>query len=496
MTLIMETPRFAWREFLRRYVLALLRAALAVVCLTTVSLGIAVWPVFTLYAAVVSVVVVLAVRAPAFGFLLALAVFATEGWVKAYLVRGGSPLPLSTVTLGAGVVDLAFIVGALGLIVSDRGSELRRVWHRFSLVGRVSATLIAAWLVASAIQVFESDRLVRGLGGFRLTQGYLLAVPAGLLLAAAANRRRVIMPLFLLTLSLVSGYAALRTIIGPSAVEHAFASSRPGVTQYGHAFRAVGSFSGAVGLASFLVPASVFAFTLAVASRQYRVWGAVLFSLALVGIVGSYARAALIALAVSALFAFVLSLSIASLSRRNKVVAVIATSVALCVGIAGTIIASEASPQTRTRLAAFVHPLRDKSFRIRLTTWERSLRVVVHHPLGTGLGTVGHASSLEGGHVVTTDDNYLKVLQEQGILVGALFVFGVLGICASLSGAIRPQSQSTRALGAAALAGFVSLLVLSLFGEYLEQPGKVLAWTLLGFAAWQAYAEPLQPENG
>jgi hypothetical protein len=486
----METPRFAWREFLRRYVLASFRATLVAIGLASVSVGIAVWPAFTVCAAAVSAVVVLAVRAPAYGFLLALAVFSAEGWVKAYLARGGSPLPLSGVTLGAGVIDLAFIAGALGLIVADHGNELRRVWHRFNRVGRVSATLTAVWLIASAIQIFQSGRLVHGLDGFRLTQGYLLAVPAGLLLAAAAHRRRLVMPLLLLTLSLVSGYAALRTIIGPSAVERAFALSRPGVTQYGNAFRAVGSFSGAVGLASFLVPTGVFGFTLAVASRHYRVWGAVVFSLALVGIVGSYARAALIALAVGALVALVLSLSVSSLSRRSRVIAVVATSVALGVGVASTIVASEASPQTRTRMAAFVHPLRDKSLQIRLSTWKRSLRAVIHHPLGTGLGTVGSASSLEGGATVTTDNNYLKVLQEQGILVGALFVFGLLGICASLSSVIRRQTQSTRVLGAAALAAFVSLLVLSLFGEYLEQPGKVLAWTFLGFAAWQAYAAP------
>ena len=26
-------------------------------------------------------------------------------------------------------------------------------------------------------------------------------------------------------------------------------------------------------------------------------------------------------------------------------------------------------------------------------------------------------------------------------------------------------------------------------GEYLEQPGKVLAWVLLGVALWQAYGD-------
>ena len=44
-----------------------------------------------------------------------------------------------------------------------------------------------------------------------------------------------------------------------------------------------------------------------------------------------------------------------------------------------------------------------------------------------------------------------------------------------------------RPLGVAALAAFSSFLVLFLMGDYIEQPGKALSWTLLGVASWEAY---------
>ena len=44
-----------------------------------------------------------------------------------------------------------------------------------------------------------------------------------------------------------------------------------------------------------------------------------------------------------------------------------------------------------------------------------------------------------------------------------------------------------RPLGVAALVAFSSFLVLFLMADYIEQPGKALAWTLLGIAGWEAY---------
>jgi hypothetical protein len=44
-----------------------------------------------------------------------------------------------------------------------------------------------------------------------------------------------------------------------------------------------------------------------------------------------------------------------------------------------------------------------------------------------------------------------------------------------------------RAVGFAALAGFVAFVALAFTGEAVEQPGKVVAWGLLGIAAGCAF---------
>jgi hypothetical protein len=44
-----------------------------------------------------------------------------------------------------------------------------------------------------------------------------------------------------------------------------------------------------------------------------------------------------------------------------------------------------------------------------------------------------------------------------------------------------------RPIGAAALAGSLTFFLLALDSETIEQPGKVVAWTLLGIALWEAY---------
>jgi hypothetical protein len=99
---------------------------------------------------------------------------------------------------------------------------------------------------------------------------------------------------------------------------------------------------------------------------------------------------------------------------------------------------------------------------------------------------VGRATE-SGRRAVTTDNSYLKVLREQGILVGGLFVVGLLAAVVALAPAVVRAPRDVRALGLAALSACVAFLVLAGAGEYVEQPGKVVFWTLLGLAAWVAW---------
>jgi hypothetical protein len=154
----------------------------------------------------------------------------------------------------------------------------------------------------------------------------------------------------------------------------------------------------------------------------------------------------------------------------------------------GIQVAAQASPQLRVRAKGILNPFDDESMQLRWKTWKDALRGIGHEPLGHGMGTAGSVSAPTRGKLYTTDNSFLKVLFEQGVVVGALFIWGVLAAIVLLARRLRRLVGEARATGLAALAGFVAFLALSLTGEYVEQPGKVVAWAFLGLAVAVAFA--------
>lgn len=454
--------------------------------LAVIGVGLATWLGFTIIIVALLAVGMLAWSAPLYAFALALTIFGAEGSIKAVLSYSATPLSLSPVVLGGVFVDAALVAAVVGLVFADR-TALRVLWARLGTLGRISATLLGAWLIGSLVQIPMSASVADAVLGFRLTQGYTIAVVAGVVLAATAGHRAK--KIILVAVSPVVLYATLRVVVGPSSAEQVFTSHRPGVTRYGDAVRATGSFSGAVGLVSFLVPVAALAVGLLVSSRRHRLWVSLILVCALTGIVASYTRAALVAVAVGAVFALILLFTVGPPSATRRLVAVTVVALLFAGGAGATVVASSASPQVHRRVDAVVHPERDLSLRMRLATWSRMVDAVWKHPAGSGLGTVGRASGIGDAATVTADQSYLKILREQGLAIGSLFVLGVLTVCLAIVRGLRRCAGEARPLGIAALAGFVSFLILAAFGEYVEQPGKVLAWTLLGIAAWQAHLE-------
>jgi hypothetical protein len=462
------------------------RATACVLGLAGAGIALVAWPGLALPLAAIAAIAVLARRTPTVAFAVALSVFAAEGSIKALLTYWGRPSGISGVALGALLVDLALIIAVTGLLVSDRGAAVRALWSRLDALGRAAVVSLVGWLLVSGAQIMVSGRIAEGVLGFRVTQAYVVAVLAGVVLAARASSARV--PLILGAISPIALYAAVRVALGPSLTERMFTLHRPGVTQYGAAVRAVGSFSGAVGLASFLVPSAAFALGLLVASRRHRAWAGGVLVCSTIGIVATYTRAALVALAVGAVAVLALRLLLPVPSAPRRAAAVGFVTLLIAGGTAATLVSAAASPQVRQRIDAVLHPGRDASLRIRLTTWRRMLSTAWRNPAGEGLGHVGRASATGGGSTVTADQSYLKILVEQGVIGAALFVFGVLAGCVAIVRRLRGAPPSAQPLAVAAFAGFVAFLVLGCFGEYIEQPGKVLAWTFLGIAAWQAHA--------
>jgi O-antigen ligase len=168
----------------------------------------------------------------------------------------------------------------------------------------------------------------------------------------------------------------------------------------------------------------------------------------------------------------------------------------LAMTYAGLWAVSQTSPALQVRAEGVLNPLGDESVQLRLDTWSAALDDAAHKPLGQGVGTVGAASADKVLDARTTDNTFLKVLIDQGVQGFVLFLVGVLGAVAVLARRLRGvPSVETRSVGLAALAGFVGFLGICLAGEPVEQPGKVIAWALLGIAAAYAFAGSSQPRG-
>jgi MFS family permease len=450
-----------------------------------IAIGLAVSPTAGAAFAALAVVAVLAVQAPPYAFVAALLLFGLEGTIKMRLTVEGAPEPLA---VGAGVIDLALVIAVLGMLARDRGRSLALLWQRLGRAGRAVSLAFAGWVVLAVLQLPLGGDLVDALEGLRVVHFYLLALPAGVMLAAQLPPRRVEQAL-LAVLFAIAGYAALRGIIGPAENEREFAQSRAPGSELGEHARDTGSFTSPVALVSFLVPASGFALALACLSARQRAAAALVFLLAMGGIVASYVRTAVVAAAAGTAALAALLLMGRRVPGTLKLVAVGLVVAMLVGGYQATLLAGEADPVAKHRAETFLEdPFGDPSVEMRLDNWERALDRVADEPFGTGVGTVGRATVEGDDPGVYTDSSYVKILQEQGFPGALLFLFAVVGAVGLCWLRLARAGPLARPLGVAALVGVIAFLALCVMGEYIEQPGKELVWALLGIAAWEAYA--------
>jgi O-antigen ligase len=463
-------------------------AAMSVVAAAVVALPVlVVYPVSVPLLLLVAGLLLLAIHSPAAALAGAGLMVGFEGSIKILLGLEHTPLPGGVRAAGAAAIDAALFGAVIAVVVRDRLRTPRALWARASRAERLAIAVLIGWLVLSVLQIAQGGDIVRGVQGFRLFQAYT-AVALAALVVFAPPRVRLRGLQVLLGLGLVvSLYAAARVLTGPARAEHLFATDVPTTSEYGSAFRAIGSFSSAVGLVSFLAPLSVFALVAGFLDRRVRVFAWVTAGLAIVGLLGSYGRASLFGLALGLLAALALVMVAADIGRRRKLIAV-GLVAGLLVGVyGGLLVASEASPALKVRARGVLNPFGDESVRLRFDNWGERIDEAVSKPLGRGIGAVGAASSPNRYRVVTTDNSYLKVLLEQGFLGLALFLSAMIATVVLLARRIRRLPGESRALALAALAGFVAFLGISFAGEYVEQPGKVLAWALLGVAVACAF---------
>lgn len=445
----------------------------------------AVWPTAVIVAAAVLVIGALVLRAPVHAFAGALLLSAFEGAIKVRLAIDGLPSPRS---VGAAAIDLTLIASIAGLVIRDRAETIRLMWSNLTRLERIALGLLVTWVAISLLQTAQSGDVVAGLKGFRLSQSYAAAALAGLLIYRSGLPEERVTRLLLYVLAAVSAYAALRAITGPTGSEVSFVDERSGQGAFGTTGRALGGFSSPFGVASFLVPAAVFGLVLAYLRERDRLLSAFTTVTAGVGVVGSYVRTGLVALAAGGAFLAAMLAGDRGTTRRRRLVPIGLVLLLLAAGYAGSVLTSDVSELTKQRSEGLKDPLADESLSTRLDTWGNVLEKVADEPLGSGLGTVGHATFTgDRDSDVFTDNSYLKVIREQGVIVGPLFVLALLAFVGAIAVRLARAGPARHPVGMAALSGFLSFMVLAFMAEYFEQPGKVLAWTLLGIAAWEAF---------
>ncbi|HEX8068175.1 MAG TPA: hypothetical protein VF520_16790 [Thermoleophilaceae bacterium] len=430
---------------------------------------------------------VLAVRAPHAALALAVLLFAFEGVVKLLLRIEPTPLPGGPKAVGAFGLDLALGLALVGVLFAAGRAAAGDLWLRTTRGERLALMLLPAFVALSAVQVALGPDLERGLDGFRLFQAYMLvALGAAVACWRPSIQRRAAVALGIALA--VAAYAALRVLVEPGALERDVLVGAGGQPAYGNDVRAAGSFSAAIGMESFLVPAVVFAAFAGALLPRLRAIASSVALLGTIALVAAYGRAPLAALVVGLGFAALVLVTSRGVRRRTKLIAVAAVMAVASSGFGGLVLVSD-SWELRERAAVLVDPFGDRpwSMRPRLDRWLDLGGDAIGRPVGKGVGSVGAATARGGGTPVATDNSYVKVLVDQGPAAALVFLAGVIGFVAVVARRLRRARGERRALGLAALGGVVAFLALSATAETVEQPGKVAAWALAGLALAAAF---------
>ncbi len=466
---------------------------MAGVATAAAAVALAFWPSLTLIAGVVGLVLVLAYHDPRAALIAAIGVFLLEGTVKILLAHSGLVFD-DALSVGAACLDVALFGAVLAVLARAPRPGVPTAWARLTTAERVVIGAATAWVLLSVVHVVASPSLNTGLSGFRLTHAYIAVAVASAIAFWDASRRDALVTALLWVLGLVLLYACVRGVIGIADVERNYATARGGVISYGGSFRAIGTLSGAIGLTTVAAPAAVFGAVLAVTSPRHRRLALAVAVLGVGAQVASLGRTPLVATVVALAFAAVLLLVVTG-TRRRLVGAGIVFATCLVLLAAGAAIASRTSDALSERLEGLAHPASDESMQLRWENWRNRLDQASQDPFGTGLGTVGGTTAGSPQGVVTTDSSYLHVMLEQGFAGVALLLMALFGAVVLIIRRLMRTPEPARGIGLAALAGFAAFLVMMSTAEALEQPGKVLAWALLGLAVAAAWS-PGRAEQG
>jgi hypothetical protein len=377
-------------------------------------------------------------------------------------------------------VLLAGLWAALGwaLLVEDRVAP--------STVTPPVACLLAVGVIG-AVQVGAATDVHRAAESFRSTDWYLLALP---LITLIPWRRSSIDRLaggIAAVALLVTAYATLRHLTGPTSAERALALAQPYNNNEG-SLRLIGSMFSRHQLSAWIGTVLPFCVGLAaVATARMRIGIAATFVLGMVAIAGTNSRSGALGLALGLVVLVVLLHLARSLDRFRLKASVMALVVTAIVGYAGVSVAtSDGGPASH--YTVILTPGRDAAYQARQLKWRQAIDAIRAHPAGLGLGSAGGAAEgtsrfdSVGAHRI--DNSYLMLAYQQGVGVLALFAVGLVLLLGTLALAATrtsdPQLAALAAGGAASLAAFAAIMYT---GDFLEGFNGLTAWIVAGVGA-------------
>jgi O-antigen ligase/polysaccharide polymerase Wzy-like membrane protein len=390
-------------------------------------------------------------------------------------------------------------LAAVHAFVARRGELRPRLWP-----GPMLVLFLAG---VSLIWVVLDENPVSALGYWRAVYWAMLAA---LLVAyapfeAASSYR--LTRLLLLAGGVISGYAFLRWQIGASTKEAALATQAAGrFTYLAGELRPIGGVGDAHGLSSSLAPLVPFSFALLLTLRdRWRVLAGAVLAASGAVLVATGVRAGLVAALAGIVVVLLLTLAAGPLGGRR--IAASYLGLILCVGVIGTVVASESGGLTEQskRFEAILAPEQDHGYQARLVVWRNAIVDIDQHPFGRGLGTatVGINNRIKttagafNGDVV---NSYLRVALEQGTMIAAVLVLTLIVILLALvRGALAAAKAEESALAIAAAGTLAAFAIhLSFESIYIGLGTALLSWLIIGLGmrqlSWRG-RQPGQPEE-
>jgi hypothetical protein len=400
-------------------------------------------------------------RYPAAGVVALFALTGSWGTLTAYTeLKVGAIVDLILAGLWFGVIWTYLLKG--------RKRPLR-VWP-----GVAAAAL---YLVVTALQIFTAGGIWGGVSSFRTSAWYMTAF---LLIGYAGWQPKTYKRIaygVVAVAALVGAYATLRWVIGPTPTERSLALQQP-VNFVDGELRLFGSFWSGHQLGAWCSVALPFCLACALAFRGR--WRAIAVGACLVltiGLLGSEARTAMVAVVFGLATAFVLYQSARAFRGLHLGATAAALIAAVAVGLVVFSWTAGTSERDTERYTVVLTPSRDPAFRERLLRWRDAFEEIDRHPFGAGLGTASPKS---------VDNSYLHIALDQGLLIMALFIAAMLLLLVGLARlAILTLDRHKAGLSIGACGALAAYLVLLTSGGYIEGLIAIAAWVIVGLGVAQ-----------